>query len=388
YDPATGQRQPLAGNRVPASQLDPVAQKVIALVPLPNRAPDNPITQAGNWQETAANPTNRHHHTIRIDHAFSDRTRLFGRYILVSPDGGDTGATPGFADADPDAIDIRNRRQNLSINLTRVISPVTFATFRAGYNRVHILRAGAGLGKDWPAQLGVNGVGADVFPRFNMSNGLVPTTNIGTPGNHNRRAGIQTTEYHADFNRIEAGHTLKYGGSYIRYNGNEQSRQFASGQFVFNTRFTNGINASGANIANTGMTFAEFLLGRLNQVNAEASQGNGRRSQYYAAYFEDVWKLSPNFTLTLGVRYELESPFYEVGNRMNNFDAGVLHPLAGTGDIPAGVKGVITFPGRNGYGRRLIHWDANNVSPRFGFNWRPFGTSTTIVRGGFGLFYG
>lgn len=388
YDPGTGQRQPFANSRIPVSQLDPVALKVISYLPLPNRIPDNPITQGGNWQENSVDPINRTHHTMRIDHSFSDKTKVFGRYILVDPDGGDTGGTKGFGDADPDAIAIGNRRQNLALNLTRVISPTTFATFRAGMNRASVLRAGIGLGKDWPSQLGIKGTRPDVFPRFNMSNGLVPTTNFGTPGNQNRRAGFTTTEYNADFNMIRGEHSLKFGGSYVRYNANEMAAQFASGQFIFNTVYTSGINANGGAVANTGMTFADFLLGRMNNVNAEYSQGNARRSQYYAAYFEDSWKTSRSFTVTLGIRYELETPIIEVNGRMNNFDPYVPFPGAGTGDIPAGVKGVITFPGRNGYGQRLVDWDPNNVSPRVGFNWRPFASNSTVVRGGFGIFFG
>ena len=388
YDPATDQRQPFPGNVIPSNRLDPVGAKSISFVPLPNRPPDNPITQGGNWQENASDSLDRVHHTIRIDHSFSDRTKIFGRYILVQPDKNPTGGAPGFGDADTDAIDIVNRRQNFAFNATRVLSPTTFATLRLGLNRVYILRAGFGLGENWPEKLGIKGVAPDVFPRFNMSNGLVPTANFGTPGNHNRRAGITSTEVHTDFNLIRGTHTVKFGGSYLRFNANEQSRQFASGQFVFQTRFTNGRNAQGGTIANTGMTFADFLLGRLNQVNAEFSQGNGRRSDYTAGYIEDGWKVTRTLTLNFGLRYEVESPFYEVGNRMNNFDPTVVHPLAGTGDIPAGARGVITFPGRNGYGRRLINWDLNNLSPRFSFNWRVPGSSNTVVRGGFGMFYG
>jgi hypothetical protein len=66
----------------------------------------------------------------------------------------------------------------------------------------------------------------------------------------------------------------------------------------------------------------------------------------------------------------------------------VPNPAGGTGDIPAGVRGIVTFPERNGYGKRLVDWDPNNVAPRFGFNWRPFGSSSTVVRGGFGIFFG
>ncbi|MFB3828835.1 MAG: carboxypeptidase regulatory-like domain-containing protein [Bryobacteraceae bacterium] len=388
YDPATNQRQPFPGNRIPADRLDPVAVKAISYVPLPNRPPDNPITQGGNWQQNAADSLDRVHHTLRVDHTLNDSTRMFGRYILVSPDKNPTGTTAGFGVADTDAIKIENRRQNLALNLTRMLSPTAFATLRAGFNRVHILRGGFGLGQNWPEKLGLKGVAQDVFPRFNMSNGLVPTTNFGTPGNQNRRSGITTGEVNADVNLIRGNHTIKFGGSFIRFNANEMARQFASGQFVFQTKFTSGRNAQGGNITNTGMTFADFLLGRLNQVNAEFSQGNARRSYYAAGYVEDGWKALPSLTLNIGLRYDVESPFVEVNNRMNNFDPLAPHPLAGTGDIPAGVLGIVTFPGRNGYGRRLLHWDPNNFAPRFGFNWRVPWMSNTVVRGGFGVFFG
>ncbi|MFN7933428.1 MAG: carboxypeptidase regulatory-like domain-containing protein [Bryobacteraceae bacterium] len=388
YDPATDQRTPFPNNIIPTSRLDPVALKAIALVPLPNRTPDNPITQGGNWQENSSNPTDRVHHTTRIDHSFNDNTKIFGRYILVTPDKAPTAATQGFGVADPDAIDIKNRRQNFALNLNHVLSPRTFASLRLGFNRIAVFRYSFGQGENWPDKLGLKGVLPDAFPRFNISSGLVPTTNFGTPGNQSRRAGFLTTEVNNDFTLMRGAHTIKLGGNFIRFNANEMARQFASGQWVFQTRWTNGRNATGGTIANTGMTLADYLLGRLNQVNAEASQGNARRSWYGAGYVEDSWKLSPSLTLNLGLRYEIEAPLTEINGRMNNFDLGVVHPLAGTGDIPAGVKGVVTFPGRNGYGRRLVNWDRNNFSPRVSFAWKVGGQNDLVIRGGGGIFYG
>src|SRR4029079_3046720 len=233
-----------------------------------------------------------------IDHSVSDKLKVFGRLLLAEPDRNNTGGTNGFGVADTDAININNRRFNIAINGTYLISPTFFLTLRAGANRASVLRGGVGAGDNWPEKLGVKGVGPDTFPRFNMANGLVPTTNFGTPGNQNRRAGFTTTEYHADFAKIHGDHNMKFGGDYMRFNANEVARQFGSGQFVFNTRWTNGLNANGGTIAQTGMTFADFVLGRMNQVNAQVSQGNGRRSQYYAAYFEDAWKVSNKMTLT------------------------------------------------------------------------------------------
>ena len=114
----------------------------------------------------------------------------------------------------------------------------------------------------------------------------------------------------------------------------------------------------------------------------------GKRIKYYSGYFQDDWKLSPNLTINLGIRYEFETPITEVADRMNNFDLGAPHPLAGQNGIPEGAIGVVTFPNRNGIGKYLWRFDKNNVSPRFGFAWRVFGSDTTVIRGGFGIFYG
>ena len=388
YDPATGQRVVFDNNRIPTDRLDPVARKALSYLPLPNRPPDNPITQGGNWQENSVNSRPRDHHTIRLDQGFSDRTRMFGRYLLVSPDENDTGGTPGYGIADPDTIRIHNRRQNLALNLTHVVSPTAFLNLRAGANRVFIRRIGSGFGENWPQTLGVKGVAPDVFPRFTISGGTVGVSNFGTTGNQNRRAALTNTEYHVNLTLIRGSHTLKVGGHYHRYNGNEDSRQIASGEFTSSTRFTQQLLPSGAAVANTGMTLADFLLGRLTSVTAEVGTGVGRRIQYYAGYLEDDWKLTQRLTLTLGLRYEIETPLHEIQGRFNNFDPYTPNPLAGTGDIPAGVVGVVTFPNRNGKGKYLVDWDTNNFSPRFGFAWRVFGTNNTVLRGGFGVFQG
>src|SRR5262249_6549489 len=93
YDPVSGAQFP--GNLIPTSRLDPVAVKALSPLPLPNRVPNNPITLAGNYQENSVDPTNRAFHTVRLDHDFTSRSKLFARYILTAPDDGPTGATSG-----------------------------------------------------------------------------------------------------------------------------------------------------------------------------------------------------------------------------------------------------------------------------------------------------
>ena len=153
-------------------------------------------------------------------------------------------------------------------------------------------------------------------------------------------------------------------------------------------QFTRGIRADGTAIANTGVNLADFLLGRINSLSLYAAPTIGKRLQYYGGYFQSDWKVSPNLTLNFGMRYDTDTPAYEVANRMANLDAYAANPLAGTGDIPAGALGAMRFAGRNGVGKYLWAWDKNNFGPRFGFAWRLPWHGNTVVRGGYGVYYG
>jgi hypothetical protein len=86
----------------------------------------------------------------------------------------------------------------------------------------------------------------------------------------------------------------------------------------------------------------------------------------YAGYATDDWRILPNLTLTLGVRYEYE---YVPGNPTPN----------------AALNGTGLSPQANTYNRPD---DRNNIGPRFGFNWNIYGTGKTILRGGYGMYYG
>jgi hypothetical protein len=388
FDPHTG--APFPGNIIPASRQDSVARKVFDLkfIPLPNRPPDNPITQAGNWQQNSIDRTTRDFHMIRVDHDFSPNTKVFGRYILADPDDDLMGAAPDFGVADPDAFNVYNRRQNIALSLLHIFSPKLVTTLTAGGTRLSLIRRGLGFGQDIPAQLGLKGVQPDVFPRFNFPQGAVEMTSFGTPGSQNRTAAFTNTQYTGNLNWFQGNHNLKFGVEYWRFNANDLNRGLASGQFTFRA-------------SKTGLPLANFLLGEIDSVNVAFDAGIGKRSFYTAGYFQDDWKLHPRLTLNFGMRYEVESPVYEVANRMNNFDPQAMYPFAGQviqvkGEdgkikefpVPAGTRGVVTFPGRNGYDKYLVNWDRNNVAPRFGLAWRPFDHNHTVVRAGYGIFYG
>jgi len=397
YDPNTGSGDfgnprsttPFPGNIIPSSRLDPAAVKATAFIPSANRAPNNPFNLSGNWQYNFAGNSTRDYHIARIDHQLTEKTQIFGRYILTAPEHDYDPYSPGYGVADPLGLKIDNRRQNLVLNGTHIFSPRFFLNATAGLNRVFIFRkSGDCCETDYGKLLGIPNVPGEVFPRLNFGGGLSPVTEIGAIGNANRVAAINTFDYALRFSRIIGSHTFKFGFQHTRYQGNELSRNQPSGVYGFNGRLTASFNANGATVTNTGLPFADFMLGRINSVDATVAPGYGRRIHYFAAYFQDDWRVTGNLTLNLGLRYETETPMFEVAGRMSSFDPYLPNPLAGKGDIPAGATGVVLFPNLNGEGKYLWNQDWNNVGPRFGFAYKVRGSQNTVVRGGFGMFYG
>lgn len=397
YDPATGTGSftnpiattPFPNNIIPPNRLDPVAIKAVAYLPSPNRTPDNPFNQSGNWQENTVNTTTRDYYTTKVDHELTAKTRMFARYILSTPEDTLTGYAKGFGVADPDGLLIHNRRQNLALNATHLFSATRFLNVTAGFNRVYIHRgSGDCCDTNYASQLGLPNLPGEVFPRFNFNGGTVGVGAIGAAGNANRIATFTNFDYIANFTEVHGAHTLKFGVQFSTFNGNDLSRTSPSGVWSSNGQYTRGVQPNGAVIANTGANLADFMIGRLNSITVQVSPGIGKRIQYYGGYLQDDWRVTPRLTLNLGLRYETETPAYEVAGRTNNFNPYKPNPLAGTGDIPAGAMGVVDFPNRNSNDRYLWNWNKLNFAPRFGFAWRVFGTNDTVVRGGFGIFFG
>jgi hypothetical protein len=391
YDPLTsnirGGTVQFPNNVIPPSRLDPVALNIIKFYPKANREPNNPVTFAGNWQRNVPVENRRQNHLVRLDHDLTEKDKLMGRYTLFSPSNDRPLPDPDWGFSDPNATNNPVRQQNALLAYTRLFSPTLILNATAGFFRFFQHNQGVGFGQNMPEKIGLRGVPPDVFPRFNIG-GNPGINSVGATGAHNRRFAFTNFEYGAKLTKITGSHTVRFGWDYRRYQGSEEGRQQASGQFAFNGQDTRGINAAGQAIANTGAPMADFILGYIHSVLVRASPSIGRRSFYTGGFVQDDWRVTSNFTLNLGIRYDYEAPFYEVANRMANFDPTVPNPAAGRFGIAPGQLGVSVFANREGRKRNLIRPDRNNVGPRFGFAWRPKGRSNTVVRGGFGVLFG
>jgi hypothetical protein len=105
-----------------------------------------------------------------------------------------------------------------------------------------------------------------------------------------------------------------------------------------------------------------------------------RNNWYFAGFVQDDWQVSRNLVLNLGVRWEVDTPFTTAGDILNGFDMTAINPVSRT-------PGVVRFAGVNGYPTGPHDMDWNNFGPRVGFAWKPLGSSKTVVRAAFGIFY-
>ena len=183
YDPNTGTGTPLnpiadtpfPGNIIPSSRLDPVAVKALTYIPDPNRPANDPLSQAGNWQQNSVNTATTGYHPFRVDHELTDKTKIFVREILTQPETTLTGYTQGYGVADPNGLLIHNRRQNIAINATHLFTPTRFVNYTMGMSRVYIHRtSGDCCSKNYGQILGIPNVPGEVFPLFTIAGGTVP----------------------------------------------------------------------------------------------------------------------------------------------------------------------------------------------------------------------
>ncbi len=101
---------------------------------------------------------------------------------------------------------------------------------------------------------------------------------------------------------------------------------------------------------------------------------------YLRAFVQDDWTVSPCLTLNLGLRWETDTPMFDTGNLFNGFDSAGINPVSGT-------PGVVKCMGMNGFRTNAYNGDWNNFGPRVGFAWKPFQSTGTVIRGGYGIFY-
>lgn len=385
-------RTPLPGNRMTPSQINPVSANLLAYLPLPN-ATGNPLTGANNFTTTMSAPLNEDTFSVRLDQKITDNQKLFFRWsintgLVDRPDVYGNG-NPNFAYSQPTDGTDNSHNQEATLNYNMVVNPTTVVELSSSVLHYWLGRQNPALGFD-PTQLGFpsyfNDVGlTDCFPSVSVA-GMgatinVPDTGGGFIGNCQYTSqSYDTFSEYGNVTKVIGAHTLKFGADWF-YNRWTQRQQPASNNYSFSSDFTQGPNPVAAS-ANSGVGFASFLFGTGDSGSIQSSSPGEFVSYHsYGGYVQDDWKVTPKLTLNLGLRYDFNEPWTEKYNRINSWNGNAVTQVNGLT-----LVGGLDFPGVNGLPRQQFNNDRTNFAPRFGFAYSP--DSKTVVRGGFGIFYG
>ncbi len=373
-DPLTKAAFP--NNIIPGNRLDSRAVKVLSFVPLPNL----PGKKTYNYAETLLNKIGVNRASARIDQNIDDHNSLFlalnygkGSPYEVnqySPRAYGNYSNAGF------------RTKMASLTYTRILSPNMTNELRASYFAHVNIRMGQNQDFD-PATL---------FPQLftPLPVGGLPTFNITGFTAIKDYGGAdpnpQITEQIGDtFTWVHGSHVTKAGidMAFSRVSTNPSVTAAALGTFSFNGRYT-------------GNAVADLLLGYPTAATrATATPPNVIGQQRYGGYIQDDWKVSPRLTLNVGLRYEMQTQLSERDGSWTNVNLtdGRLVLRTVQNQVPATANQTLLnlYPYVQseaiGWGSDILLPDHKDWAPRFGFAFRPFRDSKTVVRGGYGIFY-
>ncbi|MBI3209464.1 MAG: TonB-dependent receptor [Candidatus Solibacter usitatus] len=384
FDPATTRfvggtwlRDPFAGNIIPQNRIDPVARKILEYDPWvqPNRP--GTITSLGPNSNYLADEFAKvffDDFNLRLDHQFSTNLKTYFSWTINVGSGFQRPWNirmdrPEFDGAAGNFSPSRN--QNMSLGKTWIMRPNIVNDARVGYYRRWSEVAVPSFQQNWAQKLGIPNVNADLMPAFGSGNRIAVSSMFGLIGATPSRTVNETLSLRDDLSIIHGKHAFKMGYEILKFRLNSAVHAIPV-SFDFGSA-TNGLQASGNSVPNTGNPFAGLLTGYVNAASFRTELSSWLpRSSINSFYFQDDWKVTPRLTANIGVRYSNESPYNTKWKAMSQFD-----PL-GT-DALTGGRGAVLHP-VSGLNRR----DNNNFNPRLGLAWHPL--QKWVFRGGVGFY--
>jgi hypothetical protein len=401
-------------NQIPADRIDPNAQRLLDLFPAP--------TGPGVSSNFATSPNLYQHNNqfdVRGDYDASDKNQFFARASYWDNPQFIPGPFGGIADGGGFQQGIQTAKSFQGVAAyTHLFTPTTVNVARFGWDHLHTSRFGPeGSNYGIPEKYGIPDI-----PQIDNNGGL-PAFGFGglqTLGANNFLPSdetTQTTQVVDDFSKIYGQHGFKMGIEYQHVVFNTLQPAWAHGQFDYNGSFTDVPNN---NSSTTGI--AQFLLpptpatvpggidysGGSDDVRSSNINKTYDERLYFAAYFQDDWKVTPQLTINLGLRWDYFGPINEQNGGQANFvpnyhgtptfiipatgkdnrelSSTANNPsLDGNGFLDLLAKDGIALLSTDKYGKGLLKAPYTNFAPRFGFAYQV--NPKLVARGGVGLFW-
>jgi Carboxypeptidase regulatory-like domain len=365
---------------IPQSAWSPAAAGTLHYLPVPNSG-----SGSGSYYSTSGFNSNLQDDKagLRLD----THTRfgaLFGYYFAdkfttVNPY--DQGINiPGFADQNTGLT------QMFNVGLTSTFGPSVVNDIRLVYLRdvnltgvpqqgTGVALSSLGFNTPWNSTGGIgnitpalNGVPSFFFNNYEF--GLAQDT---------LRQYNNTVQVIDNYTKILGTHTIQFGIDYHYDQINERNYDDPNGAFGFNG-------------SETGLDFADYLIGAPDNFTQASQQLLDSRAGYYSGYLQDSWRATPSLTLNYGVRYEVMTPWYDTQNKLETVVAGEQSKA-----FPGAPTGMVV-PGDPGIARTLSPIKYSNFAPRVGVAYSPSfsdglgakifgGAGKSSIRAGYGIFY-
>ncbi|MGH9407715.1 MAG: TonB-dependent receptor domain-containing protein, partial [Terriglobia bacterium] len=284
----------------------------------------------------------------RMDFDPTDRDTIAGStYVTLFNNTGADSSTGSEPMAD---INLKPTNSVTTLLWNHTFSPTILNQARANFTRYAYNQVQSNAAADF----GIPRIEIQGFPFGRIEIG--PAWSPNTPGIE----AENTIAFDDSLNQVVGNKTLKYGFDIIKEQSNNNLLGGARPDIVFQYPW---------DFANAAPIFEEI---EADPVTGLPTTGQRYfRTSDYALFFENDWKLRPNFTLNLGLRWEYFTPLSETRGRLSNFVFG--------------SNGQVTKVEATS---QLYNTDKNNFGPRFGFAWSPgFFHNKLVWRGGFGIFY-
>ena len=349
-DPFSG--APFPGNQIPASRVAALSSKVLDLYPQPNLP-----GAAGNYLSQPVQPQHNTQFNGRADYQISDVDLLtlrytYGKNDITEPFAENSTEIPGFGDV------ARDTGQNAMIHYLRTLNVRTINSLTVGLNRGtrEILQENYNVNVNqlW----GVNYLPSNPLDFGYPGVALTGYSWVGDVAQIPIDRAENTYQINDTISMVRGSHTIKAGGEFRHMQFDGILDLYSRGQ----VSFTGQVSGSG---------ISDLLLGFPDLgIKAQNNNPQAQRTSTYAAFVQDDWKLLPNLTLNIGMRYEFNTPVTDAHNGMSAFDP---------------QTGMVDQVGTNGVSRSGYSPDWTDFAPRVGLAWSP--EPGLVVRAGYGVFY-
>jgi hypothetical protein len=354
------------GTEEAPSAINPALDNLLAIYP---------VSDSGSIAAVVRDKNDMDSLLVKLDHNFTNNQQFTARYAFarseqIFPLGssggfGDGSRLPEFSQTSP------TRVQVFSASILSALSSTRINEARFGYSRYRTSFSSLDANLD-PASLGFNfGTGKLGLPEFDFS---VPIENLGAQGfSVPRGRTSQTYQILDNFTWVRGQHTIKFGAEFRRAAIENFNDNLERGIFSFSP------DASGVPFCQVSghdprcndavtLALANYYLGNAFVL---ALTGDTHRTTFnngFSFFAQDDFRIRPNFTLNVGLRWEYFGPLSEKDNLLSNL-------------APDGTLSRVGSNGLDGAYQR----DLNNFAPRFGFAWNV--EPRTVLRGGYGFYY-